>query len=677
MATLKQIFLLLAPAMILSAADPTIVVSRRQIIANQEYLLLGIQGESDSHLQNITAQGEAVITVIPKPGKSAPQGCNSLPVQFAYVNEWKNATILLTKAAQSCLDAARKNPDDYLAPALHIPRMQYKGKTLLNPTAIAIPNSLQIAEKEDESVIDASKLVFDVIYWPWENDPKPLKDFLDPTLWCVAAPAQTSDCADQLSLYREALRCSALSGQGQSRCLADLVKAAPDYAEIIERWTPLIQNHTLGCKDLNLRMSVAKVSYDPGAHSLKLLFCRSAFYTKANGDDDFEVLWFGETGDKPQTNFSETKDAFRATRPVVSAFQSQGYLQSQKLPNSIRFHATNPLAPSGNELYFEAFFRSDRAAFAPEPDVKNYSSTTTLHPSLSTRQLYSFRFEGSYLHFGDVPLGSGRKWSMGVTPSMSALFSSGGLATDPNSVSLRLPLQIVRSFSDRSCRFTMLDGNAQPNRSCNSPRLLRRFTLAFPGVIESTKTGTTKNALFSPTLGLQLRPIDIFEMRANISGAAGFEIGRRITQVQFPGDAAAIARPDGIRRVFIAPTIAIKPIGAGRITASLEYKFVQLLRDEIHQSPADTIVYIGDATQCAPKDSCVLQPKDGVVKNFAKGSRQWLNAQVSFDLSNQLSLITGYRRGRLAPLYVYTNQFAVGIAFHLDPKAKPKLPFKQ
>ena len=268
---------------------------------------------------------------------------------------------------------------------------------------------------------------------------------------------------------------------------------------------------------------------------------------------------------------------------------------------------------------------------------------------------------------------------MGVTPSVSALFNSGGLAEGPNSASLRVPLQFIRSSADAGCRFTIDDNgtNWKPNPSCASPRLVRRFILGLPAVLESSVTGTTKNALLSPTAGLQLRPVDGFGMRANLSGAAGFEIGKRLTEVKFPDDTASIARRDGIRRIYIAPTLAIKPTGAGKLTGSIEYKFVQLLRDEIHQSPADTIVYIDDLARCGVKLSCVVAPKGGVMKNFAKGSRQWLSAQVAFDVSDQLSIVAGYRRGRLAPLYVYSNQFAVGIAFHLDPKAKPKLPFKQ
>lgn len=287
------------------------------------------------------------------------------------------------------------------------------------------------------------------------------------------------------------------------------------------------------------------------------------------------------------------------------------------------------------------------------------------------------------MQLGDVrPLRDARKWSVHVLPSISALFNSGELAEDPNRISLKIPVDVRRTLADKGCRFDYSAGVAEPRNGCAVPKVFQFFSVQLPAVLESTKTGTTKNFVFAPRGGLTMRPLDAAGARFQLDAGAGLDMGKRLTEVQFPGERSKTEHPNGIARFAAGATLAVKPASPpfGRFTLSLEYKFAQLFRNEIHSSPADFIVQKDNAICAAElnkitRDGCIIAPDKGMVRNFAKGTRQWLNTQVSFDVSETLSVIVAYRKGRLEPLWVYTNQVAAGIAFHLDAKAKPTSPF--
>lgn len=708
----KLLFLGALVALSLQAADPTIVVAKHKAAPGNprtHYVYLTVSGATpDSlHVPSGFNPPPARVTVL-RIGAGAQQDSNCVNVEATFANPPGNyaAAVLLPEQAVQCLKEAWNEPAAYLAPTLLLPPMEYRGKSV-GPVSLAIPNDLQIEEDEDASVIDASKLVFKVIYRPWEGEPNESlwqARFLDPTAWCVAGGAEVGLCRAHLTAYRTALKCA--RSDNPTQCLPEVEShlrgayasavGQPAAARVEADWIPrLTPGRSFGCKELPLPMAVSHVAYDAGEDTLTLIFCRSNFRAMQSAGDDFRVIWLGESqfpqgpaapadvrSSRGEITFQSLAGTGRTVNQVGS-FRSLGQFEPQQRPEGIRFSAANPKAPAANELYVEAAVRSDRSAFPPAPSASDYTTTTVIPPRLSTRQVYGFRLEGTLMQLGDVrPLKDGRKWSVHVLPSISALFNSGELAEDPNSISLKIPVEIRRTLADKGCRFGFAAQVATPSPGCSSPNILQFGSIILPVVLESTKTGTTKNFVFAPRAGMTLRPLDAAGGRFRFGAGAGFDIGQRLTEVQFPGETAKSERPNGIARFAGASSLAVKPAAPpfGRFTLSFEYKFAQLFRNEIHSSPGDFLVQKDNAICAAvlkvvTQDGCVIAPAKGMVRNFAKGTRQWFNAQVSFDVNPTLAVIVAYRKGRLEPLWIYTNQVAAGIAFHLDPKAKPKALF--
>ena len=702
-------------ALSLQGADPVIVVEKHKTVPgtpSEHYVYLAVSGAAAGSLlpppgPPAAAPRARVSVLKAAPGSVQDPACVDVEAQIVNPPGTSNAAALLPAAAVSCLEQAWKDPAAYLAPTLMLPPLEYKGKPI-GPVSLAIPNDLELEEDADASVIDASKLVFKVIYRPWEGDPNEAlwqARFLDPTAWCVASGADAGYCRAHLEAYRIALECA--RGNNPAACWPTTVQThlhgpytqavgAATASRVEADWAARVPNGTLGCKDLPLPMAVGQVTYDAGTETLTMIFCRSNFRAMQSAGDNFRVIWLGETQlpqppaaapptGKVRSSLVPFALAAGSGKPVnqVGSFRSLGQFESSLRPEGIRFSAANPKAPVANQLYVEAAVRSDRSAFPPDPSASDYKSTTILSPHLSTRQVYGFRLEGTLMQLGDVrPLKDARKWSVHVLPSISALFNSGDLAEDPNSISLKIPVEIRRTLADKGCQFAFTGGVATPNPGCSSPKVLQFFSLHLPAVLESTKTGTTKNSVFAPRGAITLRPLDAAGGRFRFGAAGGFDIGRRLTEVQFPGETKKMERPNGIARMALSSTLAVKPASPPfeRFTLSFEYKFAQLFRNEIHSSPADFLVQKDNAVCAAVlkvivEDGCVIAPAKGMVRNFAKGTRQWLNAQVSFDVTPTLAVIVAYRKGRLEPLWIYTNQVAAGIAFHLDAKAKPKAPF--
>lgn len=695
----------------LSGASPSIVIEKIERAKSDsgeivEYIHLGVSGAPAGSLQ--TPPGEAPpparVSVLPvAPGAVRDADCENLEAPFLNPKGQGAAAVKLGPAAVKCLVKAWGDPAGYLAPTLLLPPLEYNKRTI-GPVSLAIPNDLTLEEDADASVIDASKLVFKVIYRPWQAEGDEAlwqKHFLDPTAWCVSSGSVADKCADQLVAYRKALECATSS---EPKACWPSVKdyLEKTYAQTfgkeaaarVERdWFPRFQTGKFGCKELPLPMAVSHVSFDDDDGTLTLTFCRANFRAMQSKDDDFRVTWLGESrvstpptavpgGVRPREPKVSRAKVSRTGRPAnqVAAFRSLGQFEPRQRPDGIRFSAANPKAPVANELYVEASIRSDRSAFPPDPSPADYQATTIIPPRLSTRQVYGFRLEGTLMQLGDVrPLKDARKWSVHVLPSISALFNSGELAEDPNSISLKIPAEIRRTLADKGCRFEYGEGIAEPGKSCATPKILQYLSFQLPAVLESTKTGTTKNFVFAPRLGFTLRPLDAAGARLQFGAGAGFDTGKRLTEVQFPDEKGKTERPDGIARFAAASSLAIRPAAPpfGRFTLSFEYKFAQLFRNEIHSSPGDFIVQKDNAI-CASQlnlvttGGCIIAPTKGMVRNFAKGTRQWVNTQLSFDVTDTLSVIVAFRKGRLEPLWIYTNQVAAGIAFHLDPKRKPK-----
>ena len=681
----------------LRGSEPSIFVSKRIVDSHNpkiNYLYLSVRGEPNATLTSVAGAPTARVSVLST--DSEVGDCKDVAVNLVGHPGGSNAWVELNAKAVSCLLEAYQTPNVYLAPTLLLPSLQYKGSRLLAPQSTAIPNDLILEEDEDKSNVQASKLVFQVTFRPWENGTDAAhwqEVFEDPTTWCVANASAAGNCKAHLIAYRTALACA--TGVNPGSCWPGVeAHLAGDYAtavgqaaaaRVVNDWRPRVNGGTFGCKELPLPMAVAKVTYDDDDRTLTMMFCRSNFQTMQESADDFRVLWFGESLSPPAALSGSPRSVAAANMPRTARFRSAGQrLGRKERPNGIRFSAANPLAPAANELYVEAFFQSTRAAHAPDLAAADYKETTTILPSLSTKQLYGFRIEGSLLQLGDIrPLKDGRKWSIHTIPTISAFVSGGESAEDPNSVSLTFPVEFRRTLADKGCRFTYAAGTAHPNAACASPNLVRSLSFEMPAAIEAAKTGTTKNALFEPRGALVLRPVDFGGGRMVFGLRAGADLGRRLTSATLVGATKPVDNLSSIRRFAVSSSFSIKPASPPleRFSFSVEHKFWQLLTQELHSSPAGFLVQKDNAICAAKlervtKDGCVIDPgKDGLVNNFAKGSRQWINAQVSFDITDSFALVAAYRRGRLMPLWIYTNQFAMGLAFHLDPKAKPKLPF--
>lgn len=175
----KLFFLGALVALSLQAADPTIVVAKHKAAPGNprtHYVYLTVSGATpDSlHVPSGFNPPPARVTVL-RIGAGAQQDSNCVNVEATFANPPGNyaAAVLLPEQAVQCLKEAWNEPAAYLAPTLLLPPMEYRGKSV-GPVSLAIPNDLQIEEDEDASVIDASKLVFKVIYRPWEGERKPL-----------------------------------------------------------------------------------------------------------------------------------------------------------------------------------------------------------------------------------------------------------------------------------------------------------------------------------------------------------------------------------------------------------------------------------------------------------------------------------------------------------------------